>query len=69
MKQNELQHLEQQIDALLKRVRQLKSDNQSLRESQAALLKERTGLIEKTEQARARVETIINRLKEMEAES
>lgn len=69
MKQNDLHLLEQQIELLLDRVRQLQSENRSLRESQAALLAERSGLIEKTEQARARVEAIIGRLKEMEAES
>jgi cell division protein ZapB len=69
MKNNDLQILEQQIEALLDHVQQLRSENRSLRESQAALLAERTGLIEKTEQARARVEAIIGRLKEMEAES
>ncbi len=69
MKQNDLHLLEQHIELLLDRVRQLQSENRSLRESQAALLAERSGLIEKTEQARARVEAIIGRLKEMEAES
>lgn len=69
MKQNDLHLLEQQIERLLDRTRQLQSENRSLRESQAALLAERSGLIEKTEQARARVEAIIGRLKEMEVES
>ena len=69
MNETELKHLERRVDELLQRMAALKSENHSLRESQATLLSERTRLIEKNEQARSRVEAMIGRLRSMEQES
>lgn len=68
MNEMELKHLERRVDELLQRLTSLKSENHSLRESQAALLAERARLIEKNELARSRVEAMIGRLKAMEQE-
>jgi cell division protein ZapB len=68
MNEMELKHLERRVDELLQRLASLKSENHSLRESQAALLAERSRLIEKNELARSRVEAMIGRLKAMEQE-
>lgn len=56
-----------QVDELLTRCRLLEAENASLREKQADLTTERAHLIEKHEQARSRVESMISRLKAMEA--
>jgi cell division protein ZapB len=69
MNEMELKHLERRVDEILQRLASLKSENQALRESQAALLSERAKLIEKNELARSRVEAMISRLKSMEQES
>jgi cell division protein ZapB len=58
--------LEQRIDLLLRRCDRLQAENQMLRSAQEALTAERAGLLEKNEQARSRVEAMINRLKAME---
>jgi cell division protein ZapB len=65
----ELKHLERRVDELLQRLNALKSENRSLRESQSALISERARLIEKTELARSRVESMITRLRAMEQDS
>jgi cell division protein ZapB len=69
MNDSEIKHLEDQVDALLLQLKQLKSENSSLRESQTSLVTERARLIDKTEKARSRVEAIITRLKAMEIEA
>ncbi len=69
MKHSELKHLEEQVDALILQLNQLKRENSSLRESQSMLMTERARLIDKTEKARSRVESIITRLKAMEIEA
>ncbi|HKJ76336.1 MAG TPA: TIGR02449 family protein [Gammaproteobacteria bacterium] len=62
----DLKTLEQRVDELIRVVERLKDENRSLRESHAALVNERAELIEKTEQARTRVEAMIARLRAME---
>lgn len=62
----ELRNLERRVDELIRSVERLRDENRSLRESQAALMTERARLIEKTEEARGRVEAMISRLKSME---
>jgi cell division protein ZapB len=64
--ESDLQKLENQIDALIDAVSQLKQENSSLRHQQDNLLTERSQLIEKTELARNRVEAMITRLKSLE---
>ena len=62
----ELKNLEQIVDKLLSTVTELQQENATLHERQAALLLERTDLIDKTEEARLRVEAMIGRLKTLE---
>ncbi|HFQ14395.1 MAG TPA: TIGR02449 family protein [Gammaproteobacteria bacterium] len=64
----DLKKLETRVDDLIKAVDRLRSENKTLRESQTHLLTERNQLLEKTETARLRVESMINRLKAMENE-
>ena len=65
-------HLEQlrlmtdKIDRLSDLVRRLLDENRSLRTSQEQLIGERAALLTKNEQARSRVEAMIQRLKSLE---
>ena len=65
----ELTALETRVDELIKTVNGLASENQALRDQQTTLTSERAALIEKTEQARSRVEAMIARLKALETRS
>ena len=67
-KQLDIKNLEDRVDELISTVERLRSENKTLRESQTNLVSERDKLIQKTEQARTRVETMIQRLKAMEDE-
>jgi cell division protein ZapB len=62
----DLDTLERQVEELIRTCRQLKDENTSLRARQESLVSERAELIEKTELARNRVESMISRLKSME---
>lgn len=62
----QLKLLEQRVDALISRCVQLQAENDMLRQSQDTLTTERAQLVEKNEQARARVEAMISRLRAME---
>jgi cell division protein ZapB len=62
----DIERLESLVDELLQRCQRLREENQSLRARQDALIAERAELVEKTEQARARVEGMLTRLKTME---
>jgi len=66
---NDLSVLEARVDRLLAVVRQLRTENTSLRAQQDELVAERAALFDKTEQARLRIETMINRLRAMEGSS
>ncbi len=61
--------LEARVDDLIKTVDALKDENSALRHQQKNLISERAALIEKTEQARFRIESMIARLKAMETRS
>ena len=67
--ESDLLKLENQIDALIDTVTQLKQENSSLRHQQDNLMSERSQLIEKTELARNRVEAMITRLRSLELNS
>lgn len=67
--QRELDGLARQIDRLLDLVRRLSEENRSLRHSQEQLAGERAGLVARNEQARSRVEAMIQRLKALESNS
>ena len=64
--QFELTALSQQLDRLLEHVHRLSEENRSLRHSQEQLANERAGLLARNEQARSRVEAMIQRLKALE---
>lgn len=64
--QYELAALNQQLDRLLDHVHRLSEENRSLRHSQEQLANERAGLLARNEQARSRVEAMIQRLKALE---
>lgn len=64
--QLELATLNQQLDRLLDLVRRLQEENRSLRHSQEQLAHERAGLMARNDQARTRVEAMIQRLKALE---
>lgn len=59
--------LETRIDELLKIVDKLTQNNRSLLSKQERLIAERAELLDKTDLARSRVESMIIRLKSMEA--
>lgn len=64
---HEVAALSQQLDRLLDVVRRLHEENRSLRHSQEQLANERAGLMARNEQARSRVEAMIQRLKALES--
>ncbi len=68
MARSDLQQLEEKIDRLISVCDQLQAENQSLRDREAVLLKERSQLVEKNETARSRVEAMITRLKNLEVD-
>ena len=65
--ETDLVNLEKKLDELVSSISALKEENRALRVSQTTLESERAELIEKTEVARIRVESMIMRLKSMEA--
>jgi cell division protein ZapB len=65
----DLSALETKVDALIDAVTALSAENDVLRQQQASMTMERADLIEKTELARTRVESMISRLKSMESRS
>ena len=60
---------EEKLFGLIRLVEQLKAENLALRAKQATLLEERSELEGKNELARQKVQSILSRLKEMEAEA
>ncbi|SDD74339.1 TIGR02449 family protein [Aquimonas voraii] len=62
----QLAALAERVERLAALVQQLSGENANLRQSQQQLLGERASLLSKNEQARARVEAMIQRLKSLE---
>jgi cell division protein ZapB len=62
----DLAALEARVDDLIRTIDKLSSENRALKSQQVTLSAERSVLIEKTEMARTRVESMIARLKAME---
>jgi len=58
--------LEPEIDELIRVCDELRKENQALKGQQDNLIAERATLIEKSELARSRVESMISRLRAME---
>jgi cell division protein ZapB len=65
---DDLNNFEQNIDRLINLCARLQKENESLREREGSLLKERSKLLEKSEMARNRVEHMIVRLKNLNSE-
>lgn len=65
----DLAALEARVDQLIRTVEHLKTENSALRSQQDNLINERAALIDKTEQARTRIESMISRLRAMETRS
>ncbi len=61
----EIDQLEEKIDALITRLRKMEEENRSLQSRNDELTLERSELIEKTTLAKTRVEAMISRLKGM----
>ena len=69
MAESEISKLEHRVDDLIDLCEQLGAENTLLRDRQNALVEERAHLIEKSELARSRVETMLVRLKAMEVDA
>ena len=63
-----LQQVEERLDELLIHYRQLKQENTVLKDKESQWGKERIHLVEKNNIARARIEAMIARLKNLEVE-
>jgi cell division protein ZapB len=61
------EQLEKQLDDLISRYDELRSENKKLRSSTTSLEDERGKLIEKNELATGKIEAMITRLKSMES--
>ena len=61
-----LQALENQVNDLIQTVSKLQTENSALKNQHQSLVGERAQLIQKTEMARNRIESMITRLKAME---
>jgi len=64
-----LTKLEARVDELINAISNLSDENRALLNQQSNLMAERAALIEKSELARSRVESMIARLKAMEVNS
>jgi cell division protein ZapB len=65
--EDELAALTRTLDRALERLRRLAEENASLRRGRDQLAGERAALLTRNEQARARVEAMIERLKALES--
>jgi cell division protein ZapB len=66
MSDSRLQQLEEKFDALVRASRRMRERYQASLAREAALREERADLIKKNDLARAKVEAIISRLRELE---
>ncbi|TVQ34403.1 MAG: TIGR02449 family protein [Wenzhouxiangella sp.] len=63
----DLDRLEKRLQEISDRIRRLEEENRSLHARQDALVAERAGLVQRNEEARTRVEGMIERLKALES--
>ena len=68
MEKDAFQQLEQQVDDLLQVSRRTREENMLLKSQKVAWLSERAQLTEKTDFARTKIEKMMERLKELDAE-
>ncbi|MGE5241774.1 MAG: TIGR02449 family protein [Bacteroidota bacterium] len=66
LESQDLKILESRVDELIDTCRRLKSENESLKSERSDLNEQHARLVEKTRLARARIETMIDRLKALE---
>lgn len=66
MDNENLKKLEQRIEQLIAVCQRLKKENRSLKSGQRDLVQEHARLVEKTQIARTRIESMIGRLKSLE---
>ena len=66
MDNDNLTKLEQRIDELISACRRLSEENHTLKSGQRNLSEEHARLVEKTQVARTRIESMIGRLKALE---
>lgn len=66
MDNDNLTKLEQRIDELISACRRLSEENNTLKSGQQNLSEEHARLVEKTQVARSRIESMIGRLKALE---
>ena len=69
LSEEELHGLEIRIDELIKTCEQLKEENRLLRAQQQAYGNERATLLDRQEQARVKVEAMLQKLKSIESSS
>ncbi len=69
MNPESFKNFEHKVDRLVELLDRLQSENRVLRERESNLLRERSKLLEKNELARAKVDSMINRLKSLNTES
>lgn len=67
--EEEFKRLEIRIEELIQTCEQLKEENRLLKAQQQSYSSERANLLDKQEEARHRVESMINRLKALETSS
>lgn len=66
MDNENLKMLEQRVEQLIAAVQRLKKENRALKSGQRDLAQEHARLVEKTQIARTRIESMIGRLKSLE---
>lgn len=66
MSENTIEDLYYKVERLVQLCEQLKADNSELQAREAALLSEKSRLLEKNELARVRVDSMIRHLKSMQ---
>lgn len=69
MRDQQIEQLERRVETLIALSAQLRDENLSLLQRETLLINERAELIKKNDQARAKVEAIISRLRSLEQES
>ncbi len=63
----DLDRLQAGLEVMINRLRALEEENRSLKARQETLVSERAGLVQRNEEARSRVEAMIERLKALES--
>lgn len=69
MSERVLTQVETRLDELIQRYQRLEAEHDKLCQKEQMWLSERARLVEKHEVARARIESMISRLKQIEAEA